>query len=31
MPSSASGNPLRDSGWLYGHDLDAELRQAAAP
>jgi salicylate hydroxylase len=26
-----SGNPLRDSGWLYGHDLDAELRQAAAP
>ncbi len=25
-----AGNPLRDSGWLYGHDLDAELRQASA-
>jgi salicylate hydroxylase len=25
----ASGNPLRDSAWLYGHDLDADRRQAA--
>lgn len=25
----AAGNPLRDSAWLYGHDLDADLRQAA--
>jgi salicylate hydroxylase len=22
----ASGNPLRDSAWLYGHDVEAELR-----
>jgi salicylate hydroxylase len=26
----ASGNPLRDSAWLYGHDLDADRRAAAA-
>lgn len=26
----AAGNPLRDSAWLYGHDLDADLRRAAA-
>lgn len=25
----AGGNPLRDSAWLYGHDLDADLRAAA--
>lgn len=25
----ASGNPLRDSAWLYGHDLDADRRAAA--
>ena len=22
----AAGNPLRDSAWLYGHDLETELR-----
>lgn len=27
----ANGNPLRDSAWLYGHDLEADCRQAAAP
>jgi salicylate hydroxylase len=26
----AQGNPLRDSAWLYGHDLDADVRQAHA-
>jgi salicylate hydroxylase len=25
----ASGDPLRDSAWLYGHDLDADLRACA--
>lgn len=25
----AAGNPLRDSAWLYGHDLAADLRRAA--
>jgi salicylate hydroxylase len=24
----ASGDPLRQSAWLYGHDLDADLRQS---
>lgn len=26
----ARGNPLADSAWLYGHDLDADLRAAGA-
>lgn len=26
----AAGNPLRDSAWLYGHDLAADLQRAAA-
>lgn len=25
----AAGNPLADSAWLYGHDLDADRRRAA--
>jgi salicylate hydroxylase len=27
----ASGNPLRDSAWLYGHDLAADRRAATLP